>query len=285
MTTNPIFPREKRLRRFVELREEIRRKHDAGADRPYTDDVILATYRFCNIRRIDDRVSRWLLANWFPHFPFKGKWHAAVIARMINWPPTLERVRFAAGTCIGDFDADRFADALSAVAADGGKLVSGAYVIPGGAKGVSKPRHIAAVVASMLDIRKDVQAAIDDCSFESTVRAFEQVRGIGSFLAGQFSADLCYLPGQLAEASDLLTWAPRGPGSTAGFNVLLAREPKAAVDDAEWRVVLPKLTRIIREYVPDATGMDAQNVLCEFNKLDRALRGLRLKSYYTPHSY
>ncbi len=48
---------------FVHEREFIRLKKIAGSEPPYTDDPILGTYRFCNVRRADDRVSRWLTQN------------------------------------------------------------------------------------------------------------------------------------------------------------------------------------------------------------------------------
>jgi hypothetical protein len=45
---------------FVILREEARRRYVAGALWPYSSDPVLAgPNSFCNVRREDDRVSRW----------------------------------------------------------------------------------------------------------------------------------------------------------------------------------------------------------------------------------
>ena len=48
----------KRLAYFVVERDEIRQKKEAGVEAPWTEDEILATYRFCNIRRKQDRTCR-----------------------------------------------------------------------------------------------------------------------------------------------------------------------------------------------------------------------------------
>jgi hypothetical protein len=271
--------------RFITEREAIRLKKELGIPAPWTDDPVLARWRFTNVRRRDDRMSRWLLRDWYPTFPFAGLWHAAVVARVINWAPTLARVRFACGNSIRDFDADRFATALMAVS--GEKVFGGAYVVPGGAKGVPKPVHIAGVIASMLEIKPDIEAAIDDRTVEGVVKQFARIRGIGEFLAGQFVADLTYLEAYgLNEARDLYTWAPQGPGSSKGFNILLDRPPGAAISDEEWRAGIAKLTAHGRMLVPDMTAMDCQNCLCEISKIVGYVRGLsRPKAEYQPHTY
>lgn len=45
---------------WIRAREAIRLKKEAGAPPPWIEDPILATYRFCNVRREDDLVTRWV---------------------------------------------------------------------------------------------------------------------------------------------------------------------------------------------------------------------------------
>src|ERR1044072_865418 len=74
-------------------RENIRKKKAAGLPPPWTENPILQTYRFCNVRRRDDRVSQWLIGNvlnFCEDFDDKMvfiKWSA--LCRWVNWPPTL----------------------------------------------------------------------------------------------------------------------------------------------------------------------------------------------------
>jgi len=58
---------------WIKEREKIRLAKDAGDSKPWTDDVILQSYRFCNVRRMDDKVSQWLLNNWYK--PYRGHPH------------------------------------------------------------------------------------------------------------------------------------------------------------------------------------------------------------------
>jgi len=48
---------------FAVKREALRKAKEAGGPPPWTIDEILQKYRFCNVRRADDRVSKWLIEN------------------------------------------------------------------------------------------------------------------------------------------------------------------------------------------------------------------------------
>jgi hypothetical protein len=59
----------------------------------WTDDPILATYRFCNVRREDDRVTIWVRQNIRePFADHPNLWLMLCIARQINWPETLQQL-------------------------------------------------------------------------------------------------------------------------------------------------------------------------------------------------
>src|SRR5437868_3600415 len=80
---------------WVEERERIRVRKESGAPPPWTDDAILATYRFCNVRRENDRVTVWVRENIrerFAEHPYL--WLMLCIARQINWPDTLADLIF-----------------------------------------------------------------------------------------------------------------------------------------------------------------------------------------------
>src|SRR4051794_12814436 len=83
---------------FIKERESIRLKKEAGQPKPWTIDPILQQYRFCNVIRIEDKVSQWLLHNWYK--PSNMNNHclvAIVMARHINLPNTLERIGYPSG--------------------------------------------------------------------------------------------------------------------------------------------------------------------------------------------
>lgn len=76
---------------WIKEREAIRiRKEVDKAPPPWSDDSILATYRFCCVCREDDRGTIWIRDHI--REPFAGHpllWLMLCIGRQINWPDTL----------------------------------------------------------------------------------------------------------------------------------------------------------------------------------------------------
>jgi len=98
---------------------------------------------------------------------------------------------------------------------------------------------------------------------------------IGPFLAGQVIADLKGV-GPLFDAPDWSEFAVPGPGSLRGLNRVCRREVKASWwSEAVWHATLLQLGTEIAPQL-EASGiarLDAQNlqnVLCEFDKYERA---------------
>ena len=50
---------------FVEEREQVRLRKEAGLAFPWTEDTILQTYKFTNVRRHHDRTSRELRERFY----------------------------------------------------------------------------------------------------------------------------------------------------------------------------------------------------------------------------
>ena len=69
---------------FIGERESIRIRR-ANGEPPWTDDQIFRENRFCNVRREDDRVTRWIAENRrTPHADDPDLWFAMAIARFVN---------------------------------------------------------------------------------------------------------------------------------------------------------------------------------------------------------
>ncbi len=283
---------------FVWEREAIRLAREAGMPREqWTADPVFQRYKFTNIRRRDDRVSQWVLSNVSqPNRRAADLWFTLLIVRLINWPPTLERLLYEEVIpCTPEsFSPEMFESVLEGAKREGRKVYSGAYMLyptrlePGGNKARSVARHILGdVIVRAEDIsyalwRRDVPRSV-----ERFVGALAQAYGVGTFMAGQVAADLSYVPGQLAEAADLRTWAPIGPGSTRGLNYLHGRKPFAGWAQGEFNSALVEVNdRVNRELkITDMTLHDVQNVMCEFSKYCRVVLGEgKPKTVYNPET-
>lgn len=258
-----------RLLYWIRERESIRRKRALGLPPPWTDDPILRTYRFCNVRRMDDRVSQWLYWNWYrPHKDHPNTLLAAFLARHFNHPDTLEAIGYPT-----TWDPKRVLSVLQERKAGGLKVFHVAYIVSAGSgQGGCKIRSlIRNVITPILGSPPNV----DVRSIQATHAALIPCYGLGSFMAGQIVADLRWaLTGTWKDRHD---WAPLGPGSLRGLKRLYAGSVDANLGGQatefldqsrnEMRASLPNdLTKRLE-------AMDYQNCLCEWDKYERTLWG------------
>lgn len=279
---------------FVSEREKVRQNKENAKPKPWTDDVILQTYRFCNIRRKHDRVSEWLIYKYYAPLILANNqdiWFAAAIARLINWPPALEYVKVAIPETAEEFNPYEFVKALEEFQSTGKKTFTGAYMLYAGRSagtGISKPRFIAEHLLPPLISRADaIRFSIEDKSVEKTVASLSSGFGISTFMAGQIAADLTYLPYQLESASDLYTYAPIGPGSTRGLNRLHGRTLNAAWKQQDFNAALQEVLEQIKNNldIQDLTLHDVQNIFCEVDKYYRVkFDEGKPRSFYKPET-
>jgi alpha-glutamyl/putrescinyl thymine pyrophosphorylase clade 1 len=258
-----------RLLEFIEEREAIRRRREAGEPPPWTADPVLATYSFCNVRREDDRVTRWIAANWrAPNADNPECWFGMAVARLVNWPDTLEALGWPV-----PWDRERFVAVLGGRA---GKVWGDAYNISNGGRSAPKAEVVADRLSSMWNRRASLRPRAGDSllEFHGRLRTCE---GMGDFMSAQVVADTKYV-GVLRSARDWMTFAASGPGSRRGLNRLLGRPKGASCDEDWWRAWLRMLRETItpdleRMGLGDLHAQDLQNCLCEFDKSERVRLG------------
>lgn len=294
--TEPLL---KLFLKFVGEREIIRLKRVRGESAPWTEDKVLKKYRFCNVRRKDDRVSAWLLKHYYVRTSPATQeqydtWFWAAVARLINWPPTLMALmeKKAIPYRVEEYDSKKFAAALENIHKKNPiKTYTGAYMLYAGGRAANnkmvKSSFIAHHLLSGLVANKDeIRAAIARNSIRDTVDALRQSHGVSTFMAGQIAADLSYLP-ELENAIDLHNYAPQGPGSLRGLNRLKCSMLNRTWDTDLWNKELMELNERIKSdlKITDLTLHDVQNCLCEFDKYMRTITGEgRPRSEYKPET-
>ncbi len=244
-----------RLIYWITERESIRLKKEAGEPPPWTDDPILQKYRFCNVRRMDDKVSRWLLKNWYePNKDHPNILVAVALARFFNLPRTLEQI----GVWTFGYGPPRWAimkESLRGMSKRG-PIFNGAYMV----RGNDGQDKVASVIDYYVGALVKAKINVDTSSMQNTHARIAEVYGFGSFMAGQIVADLRWA--MTGEWKDRVNWAPIGPGSLRGLHRLGSNDLLTTIDCLKLSVSNDRLE-----------AMDYQNCLCEFDKYERALGG------------
>jgi hypothetical protein len=262
------------LNRFIEEREAIRIKKEAGEPRPWTTDPIFQQFKFCNVHREDDRTTRWITKNWRnPHRYDPDLWFAMVIARRaLNWPPSMEDLGYPV-----PWDSFFFMDVMNTRTRRGIKCFDTAYqLLVQGKQGSKIDNMVTYILDPLWDNRNEIRPRFEDTlrSFFDRLSAFKYM---GLFYTGQVIADLKYV--QLTSAPDWDTFAVPGPGSERGLNRVLGRDKKTPWREKDWLESLVELRKSIR--IP-MHSQDLQNCLCEFDKYERVRLGESRVRPYNP---
>jgi len=282
---------------FVNERETVRINRELGKSYPWTEDKILQEYRFCNMRRRDDRVSDWLIRNLYA--PYKDHpllWMMPVVARWINWPPTIAMMLQHDAWEQDELHDDWFyalGDEIDDIVLSGGKAWTGAYMITARTipDGRGKGNWIAnSTLKPVWQNRKKFEEFFSRApqyrTVEEAISLFKGQFNHGTFMAGQIVADWTYTH-LLDQAPDLYTYAPIGPGSTRGLNRLYDRGLEKPIKQEQFNAELIHVLSEINKLVVFLGGQrltlhDCQNAMCETDKFLRLENGGRVRAKYQP---
>lgn len=291
--------RSKELATFIKAREAAR----LGTGK----DPIIAKFRFCNVVRADDRVTRDIFAWAAQYAGHEDLWFAFVVARLFNNPGTLAAI----AKFVLPFKAAGMDAALAKRKASGAKLFNAAYIVSTNGLAMDKVEYLLTrVLGPLWQARKAMRpkrmttgniAAKDKAMRYETLDSFhaklQTAQGLGSFMAAQVVADLKYfapyfdanLSIPTSAAADWWTFAASGPGSRRGLNRVMSQPVDAPWREPKWRDTLTLLHRSLLPLLPASIGtrlsaQDVQNCLCEFDKYERARTGEGTpKQLYRPY--
>jgi len=257
-----------RLTYWIRERESIRLKKEASDPKPWTDDEILQRYRFCNVRRMDDKVSQWLLKNWYdPHFNHPNMLVACTLARHFNQPKALLAIGFPE-----IWRPERIKQIMRGMKANGERIFNGAYMV----RGIGTADKTEMVVDRVCQPLVDNPPLLDHNSTQGCVEALLSYWGFSWFMAGQVVADLRWAA--VGSWKDRRQWASVGPGSRRGMNRLLGRPPKKPMGQDEFLEHLRWVRKTCEQLLDGSItrrleAIDYQNCLCEYDKYSRVLLG------------
>lgn len=280
---------------FLNERQAIYERRQAGQAWPWTDDPILRDYYFCNIFREQDKVTAWIREHLrepiIKRAP-KAKMPAIMIfnmalARFFNWIPTLEYIgpigleyrkrdtgAFSVYAHDWDFLAERLERGLIERQEEGYKIFSDAYLVAGtDLKGKNKITGIMDRLDALAYIVGDIATAIrrdNPPRLQYAWKLLQEVPGIGPFIAYEIVTDLRHTP-VLENAADIMTWANPGPGAVRGLQRIHGMHLTAASGSLqrmrELLAIAPKYTKLTLEM------RDIEHALCEYDRYLRAKLG------------
>lgn len=258
------------LVRFIKARERHRVARETGKKilRP---DPIIREFRFCNVRRNDDRVTKWVHANYLERWrDHEFLWFALIVARLFNNEPTLASI----ADSVLPFKIGTMKKTLQKRKAAGQKNFNAAYIVSTNGLAMDKIDYVLDLVLNpMWQARKLISRDMQVGQLANAHLLLEQQNGLGSFMAAQVLADLKYA--HPIRWVDFHTFAASGPGSRRGLNRVLGQPINTPCSESNFRAILAQLRDAVnaRLGTDPLTAQDIQNCLCEFDKYERARLG------------
>ena len=266
---------------FMKKRESLRLRKEAGDPWPWSDDEILNTYKFTNVKRSHDRTTKWFwdaldnnkdaplhvilfncaLFRYFGTIEFYES---------IGWQPTWNQEIALAVKARAQIRLDNKQ-----------RVFTGAYVITN--QGISAPKQEVVVDHFLWPLWHWCSYLVDVArrtkSWETVATEMMKLKGFGGtgFMTKEVLQDAMHTE-VLADCTDRNTWCPVGPGAHRGINRLMERDVKARLKTQEGLDIMRRLFNAQDEYWPDyGPGElelhDIQFQLCEFDKHERVKLG------------
>jgi len=237
---------------------------------PWTDDKIVQSYRFCNVYREQDKVTKWIAANWRDGNDDPELWFALCVGRIFNKIETLSHIGYPR-----PYTAKLF-KRMQDLESSGATVFNAAYIVSTCGHRMGKLDYLNEFVFQpMWEARRETSRAVcrKGASLQEIYAALSNHAGFGSFMAAQVVADLKYLP-RHRDAVDWMTFAASGPGSRRGMNRMVGREVSTSWRTEAWHDALMELQTMVNKALPKwmpekLHAQDVQNCLCEFDKYMR----------------
>ena len=276
---------------FLDERQAIYERRQAGQAWPWTDDPILRDYYFCNVFREQDKVTAWIrkyLREPIMKRAPKAKMPSIMIfnmalARFFNYIPTLEyigpigikpsarQLREFGDTSDWDLVSDPIEEGLISLREENGKIFSDAYLVAGSdLAGKSKIVGVLDRLDWLWGNVDEIVGRIAHWNLENVWKHLQVIPGVSGFLAYEIVTDLRHTP-LLYEAEDIMTWANPGPGAKRGIQRIYSR------GETDY---LGAMRILLRKHAERWTKLplemrDIEHSLCEYDKMLRIKQAIK----------
>ena len=263
---------------FLRERENIRLRREAGQSPPWTDDHILRTFHFCNIRREHDKGTQWWLKNvvqtsspYFDDVLFR-----TILYRAVNNVAWWEKL---GGVFRYSHWHDEQQQPLIRKYIDMAELpYSYAYIVLQGPDGRSRKDHLFDLLRILGDhLEYHVHQIKTSPDLKTVWRRLQDLPYIGPFIALQIYRDLL-LVNALPFSDDDFTYL--GPGTKMGLDMLGVNSSYRQ----QYEFVVQLRDNQPDWLQPKLTLGDVEHDLCEARKFWSLQKGGGKHRYYIPAS-
>ena len=267
---------------FARERENIRLRREAGHPWPWTEDPILREYRFCNVYREDDRVTRWFrqeIRDPVAESPSRSvlactafRWFNHVPSGVVLQPYLLGKV---------PWDETEILYQMQQL----DQVVGGAYVIKS-PTGMKKAAGLLWCLRPVVREMGEFDHHTSGWTLQDMHERLMRYPYLGRFMAYEVTSDLRWTK-VLRDAPDIETWASAGPGCCRGLGWVFADDPThfsygRRSQENQCMLLMMELLGMSREQRWERRWemREVEHVLCEFAKYRAAQTGRRLKRRY-----
>lgn len=258
---------------FCREREAIRLRKEAGQPPPWTENIILRKFHFCNIHREHDRGTRWYMGTVVPAAEnFDDLLWRTILYRAVNNSAWF--LRSGVGV-FGIKDWSLYNTEIRRNVAQASKPYSPAYITLQGPDGLDRKTHLLELLEAMAR-RFGAGFAREIRGAESLKQVWENLQTlpyVGPFIALQVYRDLLLADALPAFSDDDFVYL--GPGCRKGVEMLLGIKPYK-----QQYVALQKLQQQVPEDLWPISLGDLEQTLCEARKYWRLQQGGGRHRYY-----
>ena len=283
---------------FAYERQNIFIKKLNGESAPWTDDLILQNYKFCNSYRVNDRISQYLLRNVIYNkkvYSNEDMIFRIILFKLFNKESTWELlIKNFGDVTLKSFDVNNYSKVLETAIKKGIRIYNDAYIsCANKAFGYDRKHdnHLA-LLNKIFNVDKSHIKIINSKTMEEAFNILKSYPLIGNFMAYQLVTDINY--------SEVVNWKEdeftvAGPGSLRGIKKCFIDRGKLSNEDIirymyehqeeEFKRLNLDFKRIGNRPLQ---LIDCQNIFCELDKYCRqAIPDLKsnrtkIKKHYVP---
>ena len=265
---------------FAAERQAMFMRRLRGQPEPWTTDLILQTYKFCNVFRATDRVSQYLIREVIyqdPAAPPAEILWRTVAFRLFSRTQTWDGVVKHLGhqPTLDDLATGAFTQALETTRDHQGRLYTGAFILCAADAYHQGRKHLnhVALLRHMFVHDGLAEQLLAAPSMEAVYNLLHGYPLLGDFMSYQIAVDLAYTPSIKADEND---FTKAGPGARRG--ITKAFESTAGLSPEQivhWMVARQdeEFARLGLDF-PGLWGrklhaIDAQGLFCELDKYCR----------------